>query len=173
MLAVVAVVLSQVGREAGEFAPALVLLVLGAGAAVSFQSVANARITSATGDPIAATALNVSVGITALSAVLVVVVGTGNLEPLAWPSEPWLYLGGTLGVTVVLTMALATMALGALRATVTVLAAQIIAAFLIDWVVQDTRPTPGVVLGAVLIVAAVVLVGRRPAPVAVPPAGEL
>ena len=166
LLAVVAVALSQLGRPVGEFAPALVALVVAAGAAFAFQSAFNGRIALATGDPVAATAVNVTVGITALIAIVGVLAAIGRLGPLDWPAQPWLYTGGALGVTVVLSLAVATAALGVLRATLAMLAAQLIGAFVVDWVGEHRPPTAGAIAGALLIVAAVALLSRRSTPVA-------
>jgi bacterial/archaeal transporter family-2 protein len=160
LVAVAAVVVSQVGRPVGEFAPALVALVVAAGAALAFQSAFNGRITAATGDPFAATTVNVTVGITALAAIVSVGAVAGRVDAPQWPAEPWLYAGGLLGVTVVLSLAIATPALGVLWATLVMLAAQLITAFAVDWVVDHDAPTPGVIAGAVLIVVAAALVGR-------------
>ena len=161
-LAIAAVALAQVGRAAGEFAPAAVAFVAASGAAVSFQSAFNARIASATRDPVAATAVNVTVGTTALALLVSALAATGAIDAPHWPTEPWLYSGGALGVTVVLSLAVATAALGVLRATLATLAAQMTAAFIVDWVVQDAPPSAGVAAGGALIVVAVALVGRRP-----------
>ncbi|MGQ0805358.1 MAG: DMT family transporter [Actinomycetota bacterium] len=162
-VAVAAVVVSQIGRPVGEFEPAVVALVVAAGAALAFQSAFNGRIAAATGDPFAATAVNVVVGIVALAAIVAVVTVTGHLDTPNWPAQPWLYAGGILGVTIVLSLAIATAALGVLRATLVLLAAQLVTAFAVDWVVEHEAPTPWVIAGAVLIVAGAALVGRRPA----------
>jgi transporter family-2 protein len=160
-LAVGAVVLAQLGRSVGDPAPMFVAFVVVAGGAAAFQSAFNGRIASATGDPVAATAVNVAVGTAALAALVGLLAATGRLGPVHWPTDPWLYSGGALGVTVVFSLAVATAALGVLRATVTMLAAQLIGAFLVDWAVEGGPPTAGVVAGGILIVAAVALVGRR------------
>jgi transporter family-2 protein len=114
------------------------------------------------GDAFAATAVNVVVGLAAVGATAAYVAGTGRLEPLRWPPEPWLYAGGLMGVTIVLCLAIASASLGVLRATLAMLAAQLVTAFVVDWVVQDEPPTPGVIAGAMLIVVAVILIGRAP-----------
>jgi len=158
-----AVVVAQVGRAVGEFAPAAVAFVVAAGAAVAFQSAFNGRITRATGDPVAATAVNVSVGTIALAAIVAWLAIAGSIGPASWPSEPWLYAGGALGVSIVLALAVATAALGVLRTTVTMLAAQMVGALTVDWIVEHEPPTAGVLLGATLIIAAVAAVGRRQA----------
>lgn len=160
VLALAAVAVSQVGRPVGELAPALVLLVVLAGAASAFQSAFNGRIATAVGDPFAPTAVNVTLGLAALSLLVAVGSATGRIDAPGWPSEPWLYLGGFLGVTIVLSLAIASAALGVFRTTVSMLAAQLTAAFVVDRVVEDRAPTVGVLAGAVLIVVAVVLVGR-------------
>ena len=173
VLAVVAVVVAQIGRPVGEFALALVAFVVASGAAFAFQSAFNGRITLAVRDPVAATAVNVAVGTVALAAMIGILALAGRLGPLHWPAQPWLYTGGALGVTVVLSLAIATAVLGVLRATLAVLAAQMIAAFVVDWMVEHEAPTVGVVAGGVLIVAAVALVGRQATTPAPTPAGPL
>ncbi|MEY2434083.1 MAG: bacterial/archaeal transporter family-2 protein [Acidimicrobiaceae bacterium] len=160
LIAIAAVAVSQIGRPVGEFAPALVLFVVAAGAASAFQSAFNARIATAVGDAFAATAVNVAVGFTALSASVAVLAAAGRLPTLHWPTEPWLYVGGILGVTIVLSLAVASAALGVLRATLAMLASQLTTAFVVDWAVENDAPTPGVIAGAAFIVVAVVLVGR-------------
>jgi drug/metabolite transporter (DMT)-like permease len=67
-----------------------------------------------------------------------------------------------LGVSIVLGLAIAAGALGVLRATLAMLAAQLVTAVVVDWTVQGEPPTPGVIAGAALIVVAVVLLGRNP-----------
>ena len=162
VLAVAAVVVAQVGRPLGEFAPALVAFVVASGAGVAFQSAFNGRITRATGDPVAATAVNVAVGTAALAAIVAVLAIGGRIDSADWPSEPWLYAGGVLGVSIVLSLAIATAAIGVLRTTLAMLAAQMVAAFLVDWMVEHEPPTAGSVAGAVLVIAAAALVRGRP-----------
>jgi transporter family-2 protein len=161
VLAAVAVVLAQTGQPVGDFAPGLVAFSVFAGAAVAFQSAFNGRIASATGDAVAATAVNVTVGTIALGLIVGGLSAAGELGALDWPGEPLLYSGGALGAAIVLSLAAASAALGVLRATLTMLGAQLLAAFAVDWVARGDAPTAGVVAGGVLIVAAVALVGRR------------
>jgi transporter family-2 protein len=155
-----AVGLAQAGRPVGEVDPAFVAFVVAAGAASALQSACNGRITSAIGDPVAATALNVVVGTSCLAAITAAVALTGGLDRPTWPTEPWLYVGGVLGVTIVLALAAATAAIGVLRTTLAMLAAQLVGAFVVDWVARDEAPTAGAVAAALLIVVAVSLVNR-------------
>jgi len=157
-LAIVAVVASQAGREVDDLEPALLAFVALAGAASALQSSANGRITAAIRDPVAATAVNVMVGVGVLA---IVAVTGGAFDGVTWPAAPWLYTGGLLGVTIVLSLAIATAALGVLRTTILMLAAQLVTAFVVDWIVYEDPPTIGAVAGAALVVVAVLLV-RRP-----------
>ena len=160
VLACVAIVLAQLGRPVGDAAPALVALSVAGGAAVAFQSAFNGRIAAATGDAVAATAVNVTVGTVVLASIVAVLAVAGELGPLDWPAEAWLYSGGALGASIVLSLALATAVLGVLRTTLTMLGAQLAAALVVDWVAGNDPPTVGVVAGCVLLVAAMSLVGR-------------
>jgi transporter family-2 protein len=160
VLALAAVGLSQAGRPVGDVEPAFVAFVVAAGAASAVQSACNGRITAAIGDPVAATALNVVVGTLCLASIAAGAGLSGSLPSLSWPTEPWLYLGGVLGVSIVLALAMASAAIGVLRTTLAMLAAQLVAAFLVDWVARDEAPTIGAVVASVLIVVAVSLVNR-------------
>lgn len=168
VLAMTAVGLAQLGRPVGELAPGFVVFVVLAGVASALQSAANGRITSAIGDPVAATGLNVMVGTAGLGLFVAGTALTGGIDASSWPSQPWLYLGGLLGVTIVLALAAATSAIGVLRTTIAMLAAQLVAAFVVDWVVRDVAPSAGAIAAAVLIVLAVSVVNRR-APTPAPP----
>jgi bacterial/archaeal transporter family-2 protein len=159
-LAIAAIVLAQLGRDVGELAPELIALSVAGGAAVALQSAFNGRITSVTGDPVAATAVNVTVGTVVLVLVVAGVAAAGELAPLDWPANPWLYSGGALGASIVLSLAFATAALGVLHSTLTMLGAQLVAALLVDWVVSDEPPTVGVLAGSALVVAAMALIAR-------------
>ena len=169
VLAMTAVGLAQVGKPVGEVAVGFVVFVVLAGGASALQSAANGRVTSAIGDPVAATALNVVVGTLCLAVLSAGAALAGEVESPDWPSEPWLYAGGLLGVTIVLALAAATSAIGVLRPTIAMLGAQLVGAFLVDWVARDDPPTAGAIAAAVLIVLAVSVVNRGAAP-APPPA---
>jgi transporter family-2 protein len=160
LLAIAAVILAELGREVGELAPALILFSVAAGAAVALQSACNGRIASTTGDPVAATAVNVTVGTVALAVVVGGAAAGGSLGPLHWPANPGLYLGGAIGASIVVSLAFATAVLGVLHATLSMLGAQLAAALLVDWLVGDESPTVGVAVGCVLVIAAMALVAR-------------
>jgi transporter family-2 protein len=169
--AVAAVVVAQIGQPPGELAPALVVLSFAAGAGVAFQSAFNGRITATLGDPLAATAVNVVVGTMALVGVVAATAIVDGIDSLLWPTQVWLYAGGALGITIVVSLAVATASLGVLRATVTMLAAQLLTAFSVDWTVEGRPPDPSVVAASLLIVGAVVIVSRRSRVVSAPAGG--
>ena len=160
VLAMTAVGLAQLGRPVGELSPGFVAFVVAAGAASALQAACNGRIASAIGDPMAATALNVAVGTVALASIAAGLALTGEVDTPHWPGEPWLYAGGLLGVTIVLALAAATSAIGVLRTTLAMLAAQLIGAFAVDWVARDDAPSGGAVAAALLLVGAMSLVKR-------------
>jgi transporter family-2 protein len=170
VVALVAVVITQAGRSSGDIAPGLIAFAAAGGAATALQSAFNASIAARTGDAMAATALNVAVGAVAIVAVVAVQAGTGHLQPLHWPAEPWLYVGGVLGFTIVVSLAVASAAIGVLRTTLAMLAAQMTGALVLDWIVEDEPPTARVLTGVVLIVLAVTWATReRGSPGTVPP----
>lgn len=160
VMAMTAVGLAQAGRPVGELSPGFVAFAVAAGAASALQSACNGRITSAIGDPVAATALNVMVGTVALASIVAGLAVVGRVDEPHWPTEPWLYAGGLLGVTIVLALAAATSAIGVLRTTLAMLAAQLIGAFAVDWAARDAAPSGGALAAAVLLVFAVSLVNR-------------
>jgi transporter family-2 protein len=160
VLAMTAVALAQVGQPVGELSPGFVAFVVAAGAASALQAACNGRIAAAIGDPVAATALNVVVGTVALASVAGGLALAGEIDTPQWPAEPWLYAGGLLGVTIVLALAAATSAIGVLRTTLAMLAAQLIGAFAVDWFARDDAPSGGAVAAALLLVGAMSLVKR-------------
>jgi bacterial/archaeal transporter family-2 protein len=160
-IALLAVVLSQLGQPVGDVAPGFVAFVVAAGGASAVQAVCNARIAATLGDAMAATAVNVVVGVTCLALMVGIGALSGVLDAPEWPTELWLYTGGLLGVTIVLALAAASASIGVLRTTLAMLAAQLVGAFLVDWVRRDEAPTIGVLAGACLTVVAVLLVSRE------------
>ena len=160
-IALAAVVLSQTGQPIGDVEPALVVFVVAAGGASAVQAMCNARIAAALGDAMAATMVNVIVGLTALVLMVGVAAVSGGLDAPEWPTQVWLYTGGLLGFSIVLALAAASASIGVLRTTIAMLAAQLVGAFLVDWVRRDEAPTVGVLVGSCLTFVAVLLVNRE------------
>jgi len=166
VLGIGAVALAQVGRPVGDLALGLVLLAVAGGVAVALQAALNGRV-SAAGSMAAGTAVNFAVS---TPVVIVAALALGALDVLSgaqWPTDWYLYVGGLLGVGIVVTMLIGVRSVGVFRTGLAVVAGQLGGALLLDVV----RPAgPGVSLpvlaGTLLTLLAVVVSGRaiRPAP---------
>ena len=150
-LAVAAVWVGSGGREgAGAVSLPFLLLALAAGAAGAAQVAVNGRVSAATGQPLVATLVNFAVGLVAL----LLIVGcqavltpdrVGSLAPVA--DEPWLLVGGAMGVLFVAGSAWSVRALGVLLLSLVVLAGTLVGAVVVDLVV----PTGGVTVNGYLL----------------------
>lgn len=158
LLAVGAVTLAQLGRPVGELAVGMLLLAVAGGTAVATQAAVNARL-SAVGGTAAGTTVNFAVS---TSAVLVVAAGLGafaRLGSIDWPGQWYLYVGGPLGVAIVVVLLLSVRSVGVLRTGLAIVAGQLGGALLLDAVVDGAAPRPAVVAGSLLTLAAVVISG--------------
>jgi len=169
VLATVAVGLAASGRDSagGDGSWLFLLLAFGAGAAVAFQAAFNGRVSVATGQPTVAALVNFVVGLTALTVVLLLTHTVGG-EP--WPTlpsasgEPWLYIGGAMGVVFVVTAAWTVRALGVLLFSLVVLSGTLLGAVAVDVVAptEGAQLTWNLVVGIGLTLVAVALAVGRP-----------
>jgi len=172
LLGVAAVTLAQLGRPVGELVLGLVGLAVVGGLAVALQAALNARV-SAAGGMAAGTAVNFAVSTPAVLAIAALAGAFAGLARIDWPAAWYLYLGGPLGVGIVLALLVGVRAVGVLRTGLAIVAGQLGGAVLLDVVRPDG---PGIRLpvlaGAVLTLLAVLIAGRRAprAPVGVDPA---
>jgi len=164
LLAVTATALSALGAR-GDPDALLLGLALAAGLGMSLQAAANGQLARATGEPWAASLVNVSVGFVALGVVALITLATSSLDDL--PGNPLLYAGGLLGGLVVVVGATAVQTLGVLRLGLAMVAGQMAGALVVDLI----APAPGeavtaaTVAGVVLTMVAVAISGRaQPAP---------
>jgi transporter family-2 protein len=159
LLAIAATVLSALGAR-GDVDVLLLTLAFGAGLLMALQAAANGQLARATGEPWAASLVNVVVGFTVLGLVAVVTLATTSLDPM--PGNPLLYVGGLLGAFVVVVGATAVQTLGVLRLGLAMVAGQMAGALIVDLV----APAPGeavtatTAIGVVLTMVAVVISGR-------------
>ena len=127
---------------------------------MALQAAANGQLARATGEPWAASLVNVAVGFTVLGLVAVVTLATTALNPM--PGNPLLYAGGLLGAFVVVVGATAVQTLGVLRLGLAMVAGQMAGALIVDLV----APAPGepvtaaTVVGVALTMVAVAISGR-------------
>jgi bacterial/archaeal transporter family-2 protein len=158
-LAIVATVISALGAPAD-----LDLLLLGAafvaGVTLALQAAANGQLVRATGEPWAATLVNVTVGFCALGVIAVITLATVDLD--AMPGNPFLYVGGLLGAFVVVVTATAVQTLGVLRLGLAMVAGQMAGALVVDLIApaRGEEVTLATVVGVVLTLVAVVISGR-------------
>jgi len=158
LLAVGATALSALGAR-GD--PDVLLLALAlAGLGMSLQAAANGQLARATGEPWAASLVNVTVGFAALGVVALVTLATSALDGL--PGNPLLYSGGLLGALVVVVGATAVQTLGVLQLGLAMVAGQMAGALIVDLVAPAAgeEVTATTVVGVLLTMVAVVISGR-------------
>ncbi|WP_327143049.1 DMT family transporter [Nocardia sp. NBC_01327] len=170
-LALVAVLVSVIGRtdEAGGLsAPEafrgvphvlLVLLPLIAGAGTAWQQAVNGRV-GAVGGPQSATLANFVTGCAALLLVEAAVIA-GSGWPGGFPSEPWLYLGGVIGVVFIALAVVVVRWIGVLLLGLTSVAGQLLMSLLLDVVAPTGAGVSALaVVGCALTFVAVAVAAR-------------
>ena len=160
-LALVAVGLALLGT--GEVRGAwLVVLPFVAGLLQSLQQAMGGLVQRHSGSAIAQAAQNFAVGAVALGLVVAVQALAGQTaQPL--PAEPWLYIGGALGVLFVALISVAVHHLGVLALGLAVICGQVLASVTLDLVFPAEHPvTAWSLVGAVLTIAAVAVSAIRP-----------
>ncbi|WP_040832770.1 DMT family transporter [Nocardia brevicatena] len=176
VLAVGAVLLAgSGGSEPGPFttmavlsevpAPLLIALPALAGIGLAWQQAVNGRV-GAAGGPIAATLINFTVGLGVLLAAETAVLAYVG-RPTHFPDEPWLYLGGPIGVVFIAAGVLVVRWIGVLLLGLTSIAGQLVASALLDWALPTGAGlSPTALLGCALtLVAVTVGASRRGDPV--------
>jgi transporter family-2 protein len=158
-LAVVAVGIA-VSDRIREDAPYLALLLpLVAGVAIGWQQAVNGQIRSVSRSAFTATIINFLVG-----TVVLVVAAIIHAAVVGWhvefPSEPWLYVGGLVGIVFIAVTAVIVRIIGVLLLGVALLAGQLTTSVLFDLFlpVEGAHLTATTLVGTVLIFAAVTLV---------------
>ena len=111
--------------------PLLLALVVLAGGLVSVQQALNGRVRQVT-DATVATFVNFVVGTSALVLALGLQQLFGHVRAERWPTEPWLYLGGTMGCLFIAVAALVVGTLGVLRFGLATTAGQLLGGVLLD-----------------------------------------
>lgn len=156
-LAVLAVLLAVGNRLGDPGGLVLAVLPLLGGLTVAWQQAVNGRVNVATGSALTATLVNFGAGTAALLvafAVTAAVRGWPTGEP---PTEPWLYLGGPIGIVFIAVAAVVVRFTGVLVLGLATIAGQVIGAVVIDLVVPTEGVRPGVatLVGAALTLVAV------------------
>ena len=135
-----------------------------AGLVVGYQQAANGQVKAVSGSMVTATFLNFVVGTLALGVALAV-----HLLFVSWPSEfpstPWVYLGGAVGVVFIAAQVAVVRTTGVLLLGLALLSGQLAAAVFFD-VLLPVPEHPATVAGVVgaaitLLAVAIALVPRR------------
>lgn len=169
VLALVAVVIAVSARLGEAQASWLVALPALAGIGVAWQQAVNGRVKQTADSAVSASTLNFATGTVALVLAWTVMIMVRGL-PDSFPGEPWLYLGGLLGIVVIGGATVLVRYTGVLLLSMGMIAGQLAGALVLDL----TVPTPGVrvevstVVGVVLTLVAVAIaalpVGARDTP---------
>ncbi|WP_433496085.1 DMT family transporter [Micromonospora sp. CA-248089] len=165
VLTVLAVLLAVGDRLGDPQALALALLPLAAGVGIAWQQAVNGRVRAAAGSAMTATLVNFSVGTAALLVTFAVDLAVRGRPAGAFPDEPWLYLGGPLGIVFIALAAALVRFTGVLLLGLATIAGQIVGAVLLDLVLPTAASHPGLdtLLGAALTMVAVLVAAFGPA----------
>jgi len=162
-MAVVAVAIAVAGRGGADLPSVLPLLAaLGAGVLVAFQQAFNGRVTREGGNALSATWVNFLLGTTLLVVLLAASHGADMADPVTFEVEPWLLLGGVVGLAFIALAAWSVPRIGVLLTALLAVAGNLTSSFVLDVVL----PTSGTVVNAALVVGimmafAAVFVGAR------------
>jgi bacterial/archaeal transporter family-2 protein len=151
ILAVAAVAVAGLGELRTAVPIALILVPVVIGLLAGAQPALNGQLRVTAGSAAAATTVNFIVGATILAVVALVHAGIAGW-PTRFPPEPWLYLGGVVGVAFIAAQTVIVRALGVLLMGLAMLAGQLAAAVLFDLLL----PVPGHLLEPVTIAGAAV-----------------
>ena len=164
VLTVLAVLLAVGDRLGDPQALALALLPLAAGVGIAWQQAVNGRVRAAAGSAMTATLVNFTVGTAALLVTLAVDLAVRGRPAGAFPDEPWLYLGGPLGIVFIALAAALVRFTGVLLLGLATIAGQIVGAVLLDLVLPTAASHPGLdtLLGAALTMVAVLVAAFGP-----------
>lgn len=167
LLALVAVGVSLQGDVLQRVQWWMLVMPVIAGAGIAWQQATNGRLRQRVGTPLTATLVNFFGGTVVLviaAAVHVALVGA----PAALPTEPWLYLGGVIGVTYIFMSAALVVHTGVLLLGLGTVAGQLVTAFALD-ALWPAAASPGwttellmvIVAGAGVVIAAAPGAARR------------
>lgn len=165
-LTVLAVLLAVSDRLGDPGALALALLPLLAGVGIAWQQAVNGRVRGAANSALAATLVNFAVGTVALLVTLAVEVAVRGRPSGSFPTEPWLYVGGPIGIVFIALAAAIVRFTGVLLLGLATIAGQIVGAVLLDLVLPTaaSHPGPATLLGAALTLVAVLIAALGPPP---------
>lgn len=130
-LALVAVGISLAGGTAGSVPFWMLVLPFLAGMGVAWQQATNGRLRAQVGTPLTATMVNFLGGTVILVTAAIIHVAIVG-APQAFPTEPWIYLGGAVGVVYIFLSAALVAYTGVLLLTLGTVVGQLVTAVVLD-----------------------------------------
>jgi transporter family-2 protein len=155
-LALVAVGIAVVGDGLSGIPLWLLVLPLVTGVGVAWQQATNGRLKQRVGSPLTATLVNFIGGTIILVVAAAIHVALVGL-PASAPTDPWLYVGGGIGVVYIVLSAALVAHTGVLLLGLGVVAGQLIASFVID-VVWPAPAGPGFAQAISMVIVALLSV---------------
>ena len=164
VLTVLAVGLAVGDRLGDPGALALALLPLLAGVGIAWQQAVNGRVRAAADSALTATLVNFAVGTVTLLVAFAIDIAVRGWPGGHLPTEPWLYLGGPIGIVFIAIAAAIVRFTGVLLLGLATIAGQIVGAVLLDLILPTAASHPGVntLLGAALTMVAVLIAALAP-----------
>jgi len=108
------------------------------GAVVAFQQALNGQLNGVTGRPLATAWINFTVGSFVLVFSLAInLLNGGHIAHI--PTNPWVYLGGPLGLIFIAVSAYVVKAMGVLNFILFSVTGQLVGALLLDWLAPATK----------------------------------
>ena len=159
VLVLVAVALASHSSLTGGVNWMMIVLPVLAGGATAWQMAVNGQV-SAVGGPISSAFVNFIIGTLGLLVVGAIVIAVRGW-PGEFPPDPWLYLGGPLGVLFIAVSAHIVRELGVLVLALATIAGQVIGALAIDWIAPAGRPVTWTVVAGCALALVGVWLGRR------------
>jgi transporter family-2 protein len=156
LLALAAVGLGLVGGGLSGIPLWMLVLPFAAGVGIAWQQATNGRLRQRVGTPLTATLVNFIGGtILLVIAAAVHVIGVGAVHP--FPTEPWLYIGGAIGVAYIILSAALVGYTGVLLLGLGAVVGQLVASVVIDafW---PAAGSPGFVQEFLMVVVALLSV---------------
>lgn len=161
-LALCAVAVSLQGDSVGGIPLWMLLLPFLAGVGIAWQQATNGRLGARVGSPLTATLVNFVGGTVLLVLAALVRVGIVG-PPASVPTEPWLYLGGAVGVVYIFLGAALVAHTGVLLLGLGSVVGQLLTSILLD-TVWPAAASPGLGQGLLVIVVALASVVVAAAP---------
>ncbi len=131
---------------------------------IAWQQAVNGRVRAAADSALTATLVNFAVGTVTLLVAFAIDIAVRGWPGGHLPTEPWLYLGGPIGIVFIAIAAAIVRFTGVLLLGLATIAGQIVGAVLLDLILPTAASHPGVntLLGAALTMVAVLIAALAP-----------